>query len=41
LLVSDADVDRAVQVLARILARLTAAFGARPASDAGTGGDDD
>ena len=40
LLVSDADIDRAVQILARILARLTAAFGRR-APVATTGGDHD
>jgi len=41
LLVSDGEIDRAVSVLARILARLLAAFGPRPASDDDPGGDDD
>jgi acetylornithine/N-succinyldiaminopimelate aminotransferase len=39
LLVSDADIDRAVHTLSRILARLLAAFGTRDASDTHTGGD--
>ncbi|HEX7442989.1 MAG TPA: aminotransferase class III-fold pyridoxal phosphate-dependent enzyme, partial [Acidimicrobiales bacterium] len=39
LLVSDADIDRAVQTLSRILARLLAAFGPRDASTVHTGGE--